>query len=60
MLKWVLILAMNGQQALHGGYQTESDCEKAAMQAVEVGKKLKQRVTAGCYQKVSVTSWSGS
>ena len=59
MLKWVLILALNGGYEVRGTFENETDCEKAAMAAVNEGKAQNIRTLAGCYQKVSVTSWSG-
>ncbi|MFY1662832.1 hypothetical protein [Pseudomonas sp. Pseu.R1] len=59
MLKWILILALNGAYEVQGTFMNETDCEKAAMAAVNDAKSQNKRLLAGCYQQVSVTSWSG-
>ena len=58
MLKWVLILALNGQYELRGVYQSESECEKAAGLIVEAEHNQKKGIKAGCYQHVSTTNWA--
>ena len=59
MLKWALILALNGQYELLDVYPSESECEKAAELILKAGHDQKKRMAAGCYQHVSTTSWPG-
>jgi hypothetical protein len=57
MLEWVLILVLNGQYELQDTYTSETECQKAAIKAVEAGHDKKQRIVAGCYKHVSTTSY---
>lgn len=59
MLKWALILMLNGQYELLDTYSSQSECQSAAIQIVEAGHDQKKPLVAGCYQHVSTTSHPG-